>query len=67
MEIEPDNRLDVHNVAVDTTVANAHLCGMTDLQTGRTCIAPVHHDGSCQWVSKDQARHVILDEPPTER
>jgi hypothetical protein len=66
MEREPDDRLDVHNVAVDTSAANAHLCGMTDLRTGRTCVAPVHHDGTCQWVSKDEARHVTPARPQPE-
>jgi hypothetical protein len=27
-----------------------------DLQTGRTCIKPFHHYGSCHFVSKDAAR-----------
>ncbi len=64
MEREPDNRLDVHNAAVDTTAAKAHLCGMTDLQTGRTCIRQAHHDGSCHWVSKDEAREAAQGVTP---
>lgn len=58
MEREPDNRLDVHNAAIDTQLANAHLCGTTDLQTGRTCIEPVRHSGACNFVPKDVAQRV---------
>ena len=61
MESDPDNRLDVHNAAFDEEVAQAHLCGMTDLRTGRTCIEPVHHDGSCEFVAKDVARDVAQE------
>ncbi len=55
-ERDPDNRREVHNAAFDEAVANAHLCGMTDLRTGRTCIEPVHHCGSCLFVVKDVAQ-----------
>ncbi len=56
MATEPDNRLDLHNAAIDTEMARAHLCGAIDLRTGRTCIGPVHHRDSCQMVSKAEAR-----------
>ena len=52
---EPDGRREVHNAAFDEDVVRAHLCGMTDLRTGRTCTEPVHHWGSCHFVSKDVA------------
>lgn len=55
-ESDPDDRREVHNAAFDEAVANAHLCGMTDLRTGRTCIEPVHHCGSCLFVVKDVAQ-----------
>lgn len=54
-EPDPDDRREVHNAAFDEAVAHAHLCGMTDLRTGRTCIEPVHHRGSCRFVVKDVA------------
>jgi hypothetical protein len=65
MEREPDDRLDVHNAAIDNEIAGAHLCAMTDLRTGRTCIKAVHHDGSCEFVSKTDARRISDDLPST--
>lgn len=50
---DPDLRLDLHNVAVDARMAGAHLCGTFDLRTGRTCIKPVRHHGSCRFVHAD--------------
>ena len=53
MAEDPDLRLDLHNVAVDARLAGAHLCGTFDLRTGRTCIKPVRHHGSCRFVAAD--------------
>lgn len=50
MSGDPDDRLDVHNVAIDERTAGAHLCGMFDLRRGYTCIRPVHHRDSCRFV-----------------
>ncbi len=55
MSEDPDDRLDLHNAAVDTRMAGAHLCGTFDLRTGRTCIKPVRHHESCQFVPVDSA------------
>lgn len=52
---DPDDRLDLHNAAVDTRMAGSHLCGTFDLRTGRTCIKPVRHHGSCRFVPADSA------------
>ena len=54
---EPDGRREVHNAAFDEEVASAHLCGMTDLRTGRTCTEPVHHGGSCLFVANHGQGH----------
>ena len=54
---DPDLRLDLHNVAVDARMAVAHLCGTFDLRTGRTCIKPVRHHGSCRFVAADAVLH----------
>ncbi|MDQ3764213.1 MAG: hypothetical protein M3460_22320 [Actinomycetota bacterium] len=62
MKNDPDIRLDVHNRSVDESVAQAHLCGMTDLRTGRTCILPARHPGSCDFVSKDAALTIVDDD-----
>jgi len=56
MAEDPDDRLDLHNSAVDARLACAHLCGTFDLRTGRTCIRPVHHHDSCEFVPADSAR-----------
>jgi hypothetical protein len=50
---DPHLRLDLHNVAVDAEMATAHLCGTFDLRTGRTCIKPARHHGSCRFVRAD--------------
>ncbi|HWG73952.1 MAG TPA: hypothetical protein VG184_07850 [Acidimicrobiales bacterium] len=61
MNEEPDGRQDVHNSGVDTEMAAAHLCGQTDLRTGRMCAKPARHDGTCEFVSKDDARAAADD------
>lgn len=55
MAADPDERLDLHNAAVDTRMAVAHLCGTFDLRTGRTCVKPVRHHDSCQFVPAGSA------------
>ena len=55
MAADPDDRLDLHNSSVDKRMAEAHLCGTFDLRTGRTCIKPVHHHGSCEFIPVDSA------------
>ena len=51
-------RLEIHNSCVDERLADAHLCALVHLPTGRTCILPIAHPGSCQFASPDQARRV---------
>jgi hypothetical protein len=58
MAEQPDGRQDVHNSAVDTQTAAAHLCGQTDLRTGRICTKPARHDGTCEFVPKDATPEV---------
>lgn len=55
----PDRRLDTHNRCVDEEVAAAGLCATTDLRTGRTCILPEHHRGSCEFASQDAMRDAV--------
>ena len=55
MTEDPDDRLDLHNSSVDARLASAHLCGTFDLRTGRTCIKPVRHPDSCEFVPADSA------------
>ena len=53
MSDDPEERLDLHNPSVDARLAGAHLCGTFDLRTGRTCIKPVRHHDSCEFVPAD--------------
>ena len=62
MNEAPDGRQDVHNSGVDTQLADAHLCGQTDLRTGRMCIKPARHEGTCEFLPKDAAR-AVADDP----
>jgi hypothetical protein len=52
------NRSDIHNVSVDETVAGAGLCGFIHLPTGRTCILPARHSGSCRFEPHPEAKQV---------
>jgi hypothetical protein len=44
-------RLDAHNVSVDTTLAQAGACARIHLPTGWICALSHRHRGSCQFVS----------------
>jgi hypothetical protein len=49
-------RREVHNVSVDELVARAHMCGQMHLPSGRTCVLPFGHIGSCGFEDPDRAR-----------
>ena len=55
MSEDPGARLDLHNASVNVRMACVHLCGTFDLRTGRTCIKPVRHHDSCEFVALDSA------------
>lgn len=57
--LEIDSRLDIHNSGVDESVAWSELCGNVHLPSGRICVAPVHHHGSCRFVTKEKAQHLL--------
>ena len=38
---ERTDRLEIHNSCVDERLADAHLCALVHLPTGRTCILPM--------------------------
>ena len=38
-----------HNTQINTAAAQAHRCGMTHLATGRVCLLPERHSGSCDF------------------
>ena len=52
-------RLDLHNASISGRAARFQLCGMLDLRSGRVCLLPAHHRGSCRFVPRDElGRHV---------
>ena len=42
-------RADAHNASVNLPMAVAGFCGMTHLSTGRICVLPARHGGSCAF------------------
>jgi hypothetical protein len=44
-----------HNSEINTAAAQAHRCGMTHLASGRICLLPERHSGSCDftWQQND--------------
>jgi hypothetical protein len=38
-----------HNTQINTAAAQAHRCGMTHLASGRICLLPERHSGSCDF------------------
>jgi hypothetical protein len=42
-------REESHNTQINTAAAQAHRCGMTHLATGRICLLPERHAGSCDF------------------
>lgn len=52
-------RADCHNVSIDVAFADAGLCGMTHLQSGRVCVRPARHTGSCDFRRRDEAEILL--------
>jgi hypothetical protein len=50
------HRSDSHNASVDQAVAAAGLCGFMHLPSGRTCVLPARHPGSCSFQPHSQAK-----------
>ena len=48
-------RVEGHNSEINTAAAQAHRCGMTHLASGRICLLPERHSGSCDftWQQND--------------
>lgn len=44
-----NERLDLHNPAVDEGLARHGGCGALHLATGRRCVLPDRHGGSCRF------------------
>jgi len=59
MSIPMQDRPWVHNPSVDETFALLGACGQTHLPTGRTCVMPRGHRGSCVFLPRDRAKTVL--------
>ena len=55
MNIPSQDRPWVHNPSVDEAFALRGACGQTHLPTGRTCVMPRAHRGSCVFLPRDRA------------
>ena len=53
--VRADERLDLRSVHVREDVARSGRCGNVHLATGRTCILPERHQGSCHFVGPEDA------------
>lgn len=51
-------RPDLRTVHVREDVARSGRCGNVHLATGRTCILPERHHGSCEFVGAHEAGDV---------
>lgn len=50
-----------HNPAINTAAAAAHRCGMTHLATGRVCLLPERHPGSCDFRHRQDEVDSVLE------
>lgn len=53
--VRADERPDLRSVHVREDVARTGRCGNVHMATGRTCILPERHHGSCEFVRPDEA------------
>jgi hypothetical protein len=49
-----DDRQELHNASVDEEVAETGACAHVHLPTGGTCTLEQHHEGSCDFVPRDE-------------
>jgi len=54
--VPPDGRQELHNTAVDESVAATGACAQLHVQTGRTCTLKNRHSGSCDFVARDRVQ-----------
>ncbi len=54
-------REESHNSEINTVAAQAHRCGMTHLASGRLCLLPERHPGSCDFRHPDEVHSVTPD------
>lgn len=53
--VRANERPDLRSVHVREDVARSGRCGNVHLATGRTCILPERHQGSCDFVGSEDA------------
>jgi hypothetical protein len=58
LPVSGGERPDLRSFHVREDVALAGHCGNVHLATGRTCILPERHQGSCDFVGPDDASAV---------
>lgn len=57
--MDTQERQDLHNPYVNEDAARAGRCGKVHMDSGRTCIRPHKHSGSCDFRPPAEA-----EEPP---
>ena len=57
--VSPDDRPHVHNASVDEQLAQTGACSQVHLQTGRTCTLEHRHQGSCDFVARQDVRDSV--------
>jgi hypothetical protein len=50
-------REESHNAQINTAAAQSHRCGMTHLASGRICLLPERHSGSCDFRDRQGELH----------
>jgi hypothetical protein len=50
-----------HNSEINTAAAQAHRCGMTHLASGRICLRPERHSGSCDFSQQQNDLRSIIN------
>ncbi len=53
-----------HNASADEHVIAAGACGQKHLPTGRACLLPVRHSGTCEFRSPDEVAAVVRGAAP---
>jgi hypothetical protein len=48
-----------HNSEANTAAADAELCGMTHLASGRVCLLPKRHRGGCEFREETDVEAAI--------
>lgn len=54
-------RPEIHNADVDEQIAETGACGQVHLPTGRTCTLEHRHEGSCDFVAREQAPRSVAE------